>query len=287
MTEIETLSSPERRLHSRLHDIIFRWLKYVTKTLGKVGINDIVYDTLWDESHNIASYIAFNDPPFSYLSSADSSIIFKMNHFALTIIIGKNRKYKVTIGINSKIAKNNIIKALSYWPDNPSLKTTNMITGNNFFVECSDIIQGLNYKSFFYKNNRDDPIIDQLDFDIVKTTSANSIFNFFAEYIANEINSSDGEYIYYSNDMQVSNFLLLDSDKSPYLINFDFDFITKSTIDVFIENACKSFFYDIYNVDADSLNLYTENWKNHAVAHTLDQSKDILKQRIYRELHKQ
>lgn len=286
MKEIDDLSFAERYLHSHLHDIGFRWLKYVTKTIGKIGLNEIVTSTLWDESHSIATSISLNDPAFFNIVSENNNIIFKYNHYTLTIIVNKVRKYKITMGINAKIARNNFVKAIELWPDNPSIKTTHMITGNNFFVECSDIIPGLNFRSFFFKNNLDDPIIDAPDFDIVKNLTIDKIFNFFVAFMKEMYNASDKEYVYYSNDTQVSNFLLIDIEQEPKLISIDFDHITKSTVDVFVENCCRNFFSIIHDDNEDYVKFFTENWKNYVISHTKEESIAALKKKVNDEIYR-
>lgn len=286
MKEIDDLSFAERHLHSHLHDIIFRWLKYITKTIGKVGLNEIVISTLWDESHGIATSVSLNDPAFFHITAKDNNIIFKYNHYTLTIIVNKVRKYKITAGINAQIARNNFITAIDLWPNNPSIKTTHMITGNNFFVECSDIIPGLNFRSFFFKNNLDDPLIDAPDFEIVKNLTVDEIFNFFTVFMKEIYDASDKQYIYYSNDSQVSNFLLIDIEKNPRLISIDFDHITKSTIDVFIDNSCKSFFNVIHDDNEDYMKFFTKEWKAYVANHTKEESIAALKKKVTDEIYR-
>ena len=284
MTEI-TQSLSEKHLRSHLRDIVFSWLQHVSKNLNRVGLNNVVYDLLHSMSCQIVDSMN-EDVVFShFLTQDDYHIVFKKTHYNLCIIINNHRKYKITIGINARIAHRNCRTATTHFQRNPSISTTSSISGPDYHIECSDIIEGRILQSVFFKNVGEDPLISiekemkNINFDIVLKLVEN-----FVKINYNVVDKNPKDPLFYPNDNHPGNFLIVHEKTIPELVCIDYDHILSTPSENYIDNVVNTFFQYIH--EYEDIKFYSNWWAEHVLKYTIDESKEMLRESIKNGLYK-
>ena len=226
------------------------------------------------------------DAAFAHFLTQDNyHIVFKKNHYTLCIILNNQRKYKITVGINARIAKRNCQTATTHFKRNPGISSTTSISGPDYHIECSNVIEGRVLQSVFFKNVGEDPLISveqemkHINFAIVLKLIEN-----FVKINYNVADKNADHKLFYPNDNHPGNYLIVDEKTIPELVCIDYDHVIATPAENYIDNVVNSFFQYIH--EYEDIKFYSNWWAEHVLKYTIDESKEMLRESIKNGLYK-
>jgi len=268
--------SQEKHLRLHLRDIILKWMYFTTRTIGKMGVNQIVKDIHASIVEQMLEDIQ-QDPYWNFLNVEKYNIVFKYNHYTLCIIINGKRKYKCTSFLNSKIAKENFKLAQYMYKNNPVIKSTHVCIGDDYFIECSDIIKGITLASTFSNTVSQWPVDStEVNTDVMSWTK---VLKLVENYTRNNI-STINNTITHPYDSQTYNFII------PFGVNelvcVDFDHINRVPVDIFLEDFSNSFVKHLYDFSRDKSDEknFAKWWLDFAYKNSPEVAKNNVKESL-------
>lgn len=276
MSETKTLHSQEKRLRLHLREIILKWMYFTTHTVGKMGVNQLVKNIHVNISEKMLNDIQ-QDPYWPFLIVEDYNIVFKYNHYTLCIIVNGKRKYKCTSFLNSKLAKENFKIARNIYKNNPVLKSTRVCNGDDYFIECSDIIKGITLASAFSNTVSQWPI-DSAEVN-TNITSWPKVLKLVENYTRNNISIVD-KTVTHPYDSQTFNFIIPFGQSE--LICVDFDHINQVPTEIFLEDFSNSFIKHLYDFSGSRNNRknFAKWWLDFAESNSPEIAKNNVKESL-------
>lgn len=254
--------------HLLLRDIINRYCQFVSQSVNGVYLNDFVNNSLSLISDEIADQIINSDPVWRNNEKSNAGLSYKKTKYNLCII-DRNRKYKIYIGLNSIISRKNYMLAKDLFVKNPLIKSTMTIEKDLYRIECCDYITGMTVRELLEKEDADNELSDYKNVD--------ALYSLVETFVKNNYKPDNDNYVYYPNDSQSSNLLIINKSK-PKIILIDFDHIIKHKPKDMIDNFVERFFAHI--------TIFYKNariepfWFDYINSNPLDVVKNHLRERL-------
>lgn len=251
-----------------LRDIINRYCQYISQTVNGVYLNDFVNNSLSVISNDIADQIINSDPVWRNNEKSTAGLSYKKTKYNLCII-DRNRKYKIYIGVNSIISRKNYMLAKDLFFKNPLIKSTLTIERDLYRIECCDYIAGITVRDLLEKEDTGNELGEYKNVD--------ALYLLIENFVKNNYKPDHDNYIYYPNDNQSSNLLIVNNTK-PKIILIDFDHIIKHKPEVMVDNFVERFFAHITTF-YEKIKIETF-WFDYINSHPIDVVKDHLRERL-------
>jgi len=251
-----------------LRDIINRYCQFVSQSVNGVYLNDFVNTSLDVISDDIADQIINSDPVWRNNEKSSAGLSYKKTKYNLCII-DRNRKYKIYIGLNSIISRKNYMLAKDLFFKNPLIKSTMIIEKDLYRIECCDYIAGITVRDFLEKEDSDNELSEYKNVD--------ALYSLVETFVKSNYKPNQDNYIYYPNDNQSSNLLIINNTQ-PKIILIDFDHIIKHEPAVMIDNFVERFFAHITTFYKNA--RIEPFWFDYINSNPLDVVKNHLRERL-------